>query len=192
MREKDKMLNGEPFNVNMDDGLLRERRECRDLCHEYNKISPANGAERKKRIVGILGKTGRDINVEPPFYCDYGWNTEVGNNFNSECNLVIQDAGGVFFGENIFIGPNCGFYTKARPFDSERRNEGVEFARRIVNVREAKGMCIRDLAAILSRSEGAAYKWMKLPSEEWRLSDLLLVCRKLSIPIDDVRTAIKY
>ena len=131
MREKDKMLNGEPFNVNMDDGLLRERRECRDLCHEYNKISPANGAERKKRIVGILGKTGRDINVEPPFYCDYGWNTEVGNNFNSECNLVIQDAGGVFFGENIFIGPNCGFYTKARPFDSERRNEGVEFARAI-------------------------------------------------------------
>lgn len=132
MDEKSKMQKGEPFNVNMDDNLLKERRECRELCFEYNQISAVNGSERRKKIRGILGSVKGDmINVEPPFFCDYGWNVEVGENFYSECNLVIQDAGGVTFGDNVFVGPNCGFYTKARPFDFERRSEGVEFARPI-------------------------------------------------------------
>lgn len=161
MDQKTAMLAGQPFNVNLDDTLLKERRECRDMCFEYNKVSPANGAERKKKIKGILGATGIEINVEPPFYCDYGWNTEVGENFNSECNLVIQDAGGVTFGDNVYIGPNCGFYTKARPFDPERRNEGVEFARPIVvgnnvcfgpNVHVFQGVTIGEGAMILGGS----------------------------------------
>lgn len=161
MNQRDKMMNGEPFNVNLDDSLLKDRRDCRDMCFEYNKISPSNGAERKQRIRGILGKVGADINVEPPFYCDYGYNIEVGENFNSECNLVIQDAGGVTFGDNCFIGPNCGFYTKARPFDVERRNEGVEFARGITvgnnvcfaaNVHVYQGVTIGDDVVILGGS----------------------------------------
>lgn len=131
MDQRTQMMNGEPFNVNLDDSLLNDRRKCRELCFEYNQVSPNNGAERQKRIRGILGSCGKEINVEPPFYCDYGWNVDVGENFNSECNLVLQDAGGIVFGDNCFIGPNCGFYTKARPFDPERRNEGVEFARGI-------------------------------------------------------------
>lgn len=161
MKQREEMLSGQPFNVNLDDNLLNDRRKCRELCFEYNQVSPSNGAERKKRIRGILGACGSEINVEPPFYCDYGWNTEVGENFNSECNLVIQDAGGVTFGDNCFIGPNCGFYTKARPFDPERRNEGVEFARPIkvgnnvcfgANVHVFQGVTIGNNVMILGGS----------------------------------------
>jgi len=38
----------------------------------------------------------------------------------------------VVFGDNVFIGPNCGFYTAGHPIDSIERNKGLEFARPII------------------------------------------------------------
>ena len=46
--------------------------------------------------------------VEQPFFCDYGYNIEFGDNFYSNHNLTILDGGMVKFGDNVFIGPNCG------------------------------------------------------------------------------------
>lgn len=41
--------------------------------------------------------------------------------------MVILDGAEVIFGDNVFIGPNCGFYTAGHPLDSERRNAGLEY-----------------------------------------------------------------
>ena len=41
---------------------------------------------------------------------------------------MILDAGKVSFGDNVFIGPNCGFHTSGHPIDFERRNKGLEYA----------------------------------------------------------------
>ena len=35
------------------------------------------------------------------------------------------------FGDNVFVGPNCGFYTAGHPENAERRNKGLEYARPI-------------------------------------------------------------
>ena len=35
------------------------------------------------------------------------------------------------FGDNVFVAPNCGFYTAGHPLDAERRNQGLEYARPI-------------------------------------------------------------
>ena len=43
-------------------------------------------------------------------------------------NLVILDGAKVIFGDNVFVGPNCGFYTAGHPIDYERRNKGLEYA----------------------------------------------------------------
>ncbi len=32
------------------------------------------------------------------------------------------------FGDNVFVAPNCGFYTAGHPIDFERRNKGLEYA----------------------------------------------------------------
>ena len=32
------------------------------------------------------------------------------------------------FGDNVFIAPNCSFYTAGHPLDVERRNKGLEYA----------------------------------------------------------------
>ena len=34
----------------------------------------------------------------------------------------------MIFGDNVFIGPNCGFYTAQHPLDIETRNKGLEYA----------------------------------------------------------------
>ena len=63
-----------------------------------------------------------------PFWCDYGYNITFGENFFANHNLVILDCAKVTFGNNVFIGPNCGFYTAGHPIDFEQRNRGLEYA----------------------------------------------------------------
>ena len=35
------------------------------------------------------------------------------------------------FGDNVFVAPNCGFYTAGPPLDPETRNKGLEYAKTI-------------------------------------------------------------
>ncbi len=64
--------------------------------------------------------------------CDYGYNIEIGDNFYANHNLLILDANKVKFGDNVFIGPNCGFYTSSHPLDYTIRNKGLEYANPII------------------------------------------------------------
>lgn len=80
----------------------------------------------------LLGKTGSVFTVVAPFWCDYGYNIEIGENFFSNHNLVILDGAKVKFGNNVFIAPDCGFHTAEHPIDFERRNVGFEYAYPII------------------------------------------------------------
>ena len=35
------------------------------------------------------------------------------------------------FGDNVFIGPSCGFHTAGHPINVEQRNRGLEYAKPI-------------------------------------------------------------
>ena len=35
------------------------------------------------------------------------------------------------FGENVFVAPNCSFYTARHPLDYKTRNQGLEYAKEI-------------------------------------------------------------
>ncbi len=131
MTEKEKMLLGEIYNANYDEELIKERQIVKDLCYEYNKIKPSSMNERKEKIKSILGKTKDNFLIEQPFVCDYGYNIEIGENFYANHNLVILDANKVKFGDNVFIAPNCGFYTAGHPINADMRNEGLEYAKPI-------------------------------------------------------------
>ena len=61
----------------------------------------------------------------------YGYNIELGENFFANHNTVILDCAKVTFGDNVFVGPNCGFYTASHPLDVERRVKGLETAQPI-------------------------------------------------------------
>ena len=129
--EKEKCREGGLYDANNDADLIAERQACKAICHEYNRLSPSQIERRKDIIRKLLGKTGSEFLIEQPFYCDYGYNVEIGENFYANVNCVILDGAKVTFGDNVFVAPNCGFYTAGHPLDVEQRNRGLEYARPI-------------------------------------------------------------
>ena len=156
MSEKEKMLNGEYYNAE-DVNLKKDRIKVKDLCFKYNSMPSSKDKERTELIKQILGKTGKQICVESNFFCDYGYNIEVGENFYINHNCVILDCAKVTFGDNVFIGPNCSFYTPIHPMDAKTRNTLIEKALPITvgnnvwfggNVTVLPGVIIGDNAVI--------------------------------------------
>ena len=101
------------------------------LCWEYNNLAPIEIEKRKEIIKKLLGNTGKNFHIEQPFMCDYGYNIKIGENFYSNHNLIILDPNLVTFGDNVFIGPNCSFYTPLHPLDADTRNKYLEYAKPI-------------------------------------------------------------
>ena len=128
MTEKEKMMRGMMYDANYDKELLAERAAAKDLCFEYNSLKPSDGVGQKALLSRILGRIKGECCIIAPFWCDYGYNIEVGENFFANHNLVVLDCAKVKFGDNVFIAPNCGFSTAGHPIDYKRRNAGLEYA----------------------------------------------------------------
>jgi len=125
--EFEKCMRGERYNT-----TFRGRDElvayALMLCQEYNQ-TPANKKERREELIReLFGKVGRNPDVEPNVFCGFGFNVEVGDNFfaNNGCNFV--DPAKITFGDNVFIGPDCGFYTAHHPVSHKLRNQLYEWA----------------------------------------------------------------
>lgn len=130
MNEKEKMLNQKLYNAN-DIQLCEDRKNAKNICYKYNNLPPCDEKAQKQLITDLFGRVGEEFCILPYFWCDYGYNIEIGDNFFANHNTVILDCGKVKFGNNVFIAPNCGFYTAEHPIDAKMRNTGMEYARPI-------------------------------------------------------------
>lgn len=128
MTEKEKCENGLLYDANFDPELINDRMVCKDLCLEYNQLKNSDLEKRKELIKKIIKNSKENLIIEPNFWCDYGHNIELGEDFYANHNLTILDGAKVKFGNNVFIGPNCSFYTAAHPIDAKQRNAGLEYA----------------------------------------------------------------
>lgn len=126
MNQKERMLAGLPYKAWLD-GLSEERLSSRKLTHRYNTMEPGNPTELTALIKKIIGKTGQEITIEPPFRCYYGSNIEVGNHFFANFNCVMLDVGKITIGENVMFAPNVSLYTAGHPVHPDSRNSGYEY-----------------------------------------------------------------
>lgn len=132
MTEKEKRAAGLLYDAGNDPELLDELMRCKDLCFEYNYLlRPTQTRERDALMRRILGGTGERFLIQSPFWCDFGCNTVIGENFYANHNCVILDTAPVVFGANVLVGPDCGFYAAGHPLDADLRRRGLEFARPI-------------------------------------------------------------
>lgn len=103
MSERQEMIKGNYYKAS-DKELTKLLRTCKNFCYEYNNLG-IDFFERKQEILGkILKKVGNNVFIEPPFYCDYGFNIEIGDDFYANHNLVILDGSSVKIGNNVVIG----------------------------------------------------------------------------------------
>ena len=126
MNHKERMLAGLPYKAWLD-GLSEERRACRQKVFRYNHLPPDREAERDGLIREILGACGRHVCIEGPFYCDYGYNIEVGENFFANYNFTVLDVAKVRIGDYAMIAPNVAIYTAGHPLHPVSRNSGYEY-----------------------------------------------------------------
>ena len=131
MNEKEKRDRQELYDANYNEELINEMKKAKDVCYQYNHIEPSDREKRKQIIKTLFAKTGENFLIESNFQCDYGYNIYIGENFYMNHNGVILDGAKVEFGDNVFIGPNCGFYTAGHPIEIELRNKGLEYAKSI-------------------------------------------------------------
>lgn len=111
-----------------DKELVRLNQRARCLCQQYNALPLQEDAPRDALRRKLLGKVGKEVQILPQFWCDYGHNIFLGDYFFSNYQLVILDCAPVTFGDHVLVGPNCGFYTAIHPFDQTRRDTGLERA----------------------------------------------------------------
>ena len=125
--EKEKMLSGKPYKA-FDERLIKERQYAKEQVFNFNSFHPNEITKRKEVLKKLLGKTKNTFFIEPPFYCDYGYNIEIGENFHSNYNLIILDCAKVIIGDNVLIGPNVSIYTAGHPLHYQKRNQEYEYA----------------------------------------------------------------
>ena len=128
MTEKEKAAAGYLYNANYDKEILAEINRCNDLCYEFNQLKPSDRDSQHKVLQKIFGKMGKNVIVNAPFWCDYGYNTSVGDYFFANRYCQILDGGKVTFGNHVFIAPNCLFTTAEHALDAQQRNAGLEVA----------------------------------------------------------------
>ncbi len=127
MSEKEKMLKGELY-LSFDEQLAKERNVAKELCYDLNNTRPSNQDEIDRIIDKLLGSHGDNSYLTAPFYCDYGYNISVGDNFYTNHGCVILDCNKVSIGNNVFIAPNVCIGAASHPLDPVIRASGLEDA----------------------------------------------------------------
>ena len=123
--DKEKMLAGELYNA-QDPELTEERNRARKLVKQFNETSPGDNSLRNFILTELFGKAGKNLQIEPPFFCDYGTNISLGENVFFNFNCVVLDVMPVTIGDSVLFGPNVQLYTATHPLNWQERASGLE------------------------------------------------------------------
>jgi maltose O-acetyltransferase len=125
--ERLKMLAGELYDPT-DPELVAARARARDLCQTLNATREAEEDERRRLLLELFGAGGDSVWMQPPVYCDYGSNIELGERVFFNFNCVVLDVCPVRIGSFSLFGPAVQIYTPMHPFNAELRR-GKEFGK---------------------------------------------------------------
>jgi maltose O-acetyltransferase len=118
--ERDKMLAGELYDA-FDPTLMAERRRARDLCQRLNGSGDAEEELRRQLCQDIFGRGGDSVWMQPPFFCDYGANIELGERVFFNFNCTVLDVCRVRIGDFTMFGPGAQVLTPMHPLDAALR-----------------------------------------------------------------------
>lgn len=124
------MLSGALYNP-LDETLAAERTAARVLISELNLSPETEPALRLHILRKLLPHAGKGLWMQPPFYCDYGYNIHTGENVFFNFNCVVLDVMPVHIGSRTLFGPNVQLYTATHPMNHIERAGGLELAKPI-------------------------------------------------------------
>ena len=87
--------------------MRRYIQENRRLLYELNNVWHEDENEISELFCRITAKSvGECLRLVTPFYTDFGKNITVGNNVFINAGCKFQDQGGIYIGDESFIGHN--------------------------------------------------------------------------------------
>jgi maltose O-acetyltransferase len=125
--EKEKMLAGELYNSTGPE-LTGERQRAQRLLARYNTTEPDDSAGRLALLRQLLGAVGDNPDIQPRFYCDYGYNIRLGHRCFINYNCVFLDCAAIEIGDDLQMAPAVQLYTATHSLDRATRVAGLEFA----------------------------------------------------------------
>jgi maltose O-acetyltransferase len=129
--QKQKMLEGELY-ISTDPELAEERAACRRLLDRLNSTHAVDSEATHDILAELLGGIGDTSAIQPPFFCDYGYNIRIGSGCFLNFGVTILDCAPVHIGDDVQIGPSTLLAAAGHPTDPDERRAGFEFARPIV------------------------------------------------------------
>ncbi|MEH6453510.1 MAG: sugar O-acetyltransferase [Psychromonas sp.] len=113
------MLAGLSYDAS-DPLLLQQRMRAKKVCHQFNLADPTLVEQRMGHLTDLINFSGM-AHMEATFFCDYGYNINIGKNFYANHNLIIIDVCRVDIGDNVMFGPNVMISTATHPIDPIER-----------------------------------------------------------------------
>ena len=134
IREINEMTNKERRDAQMayisDESIMEEQKICRKKLQKLNFMDRSDFDGIAEVVKELFGKSDRAF-VNPPFYCDYGTNIQVGKNFFANYNCMIIDEARVRIGDNCQMAPNVAIYTAGHPIHPVSRNSMYEYGKEV-------------------------------------------------------------
>lgn len=118
--EHQKMVEGSLYHP-LDPELTAARTRARDLCQALNGSREADQDERRRILSELFATGGDSVIMQPPFFCDYGANIELGERVFFNFNCVVLDVCPVRIGSHTLFGPAVQIYTPLHPLDAKER-----------------------------------------------------------------------
>lgn len=110
-----------------DENVMKEQQATRKILQELNFCDRSDFQKIQEISYRLLGKAGKNLFINPPFYCDYGTYIEVGDNFSANYNCTILDVAKVTIGSNVMFAPNVSVFTAGHPVHPAARNTMYEY-----------------------------------------------------------------
>jgi len=114
------MTAGEMYDP-LDPDLAAARERVRDLCQALNNTREAEAAVRRRLLRDLFAAGGDSVWMQPPFFCDYGFNITLGERVFFNFNCIVLDVCPVRIGSFTLFGPSVQILTPMHPMNAEQR-----------------------------------------------------------------------
>jgi len=120
--EMEKMKAGECYTSMIPD-LIYDRMQCKDFIDRFNATKGNDAFKRSKMLNGFFKEVGKNVFIERPFRCEYGYNISMGDDCFMNYDCIILDNAEVTIGKHCLFGPRCQLITATHPIDYRARQE---------------------------------------------------------------------
>ena len=109
------------FLETADPQTLRQIARTRELTRKYNQIEHSDTKARTALLQELFGAIGEYVEIDKPFFCDYGKYIFICSDVIININCTFVDNRPIHIGNRVLIASNVQIYTSGHPVLPQER-----------------------------------------------------------------------